>query len=128
MRDKLGGPVEAARLEEPGGKISRPVFGQNRVDERLGRGIGSTAERQRDGAKPQFEQSIAAPRLQVVMAFGRRLRDQFDLPVVEAEALVGGARLRFDRPVVGQESAARRTVLRGDGTVNWPLFRPDTLD
>ena len=116
MADQIGGPVEAARLEEPGGEIARPVFGQDGVDESLRGGIGCAAERQRDRAKPQLEQPIAAPRLQVVVAFRRRLGDQFDLPVVEAEALVGGPRLRLDRPVIGQKNTLRAAL--DDGRSN----------
>src|SRR3546814_17408469 len=67
----------------------------------------SDLERERDGAEPELEKPVAAPRLQVVVALRGGAGDQLDLPLVEAEALIGGPRLWLDRPVVGQEDALR---------------------
>ena len=61
------------------------------------------------GAKPQFEQAVAAARLQIVLPLGHRARDQFDLALVEAELLIGCARLRLDRAVIRQEYPLRAT-------------------
>src|SRR3546814_13104587 len=70
----------------------------------------SDLERERDGAEPELEKPVAAPRLQVVVALRGGAGDQLDLPLVEAEALIGGPRLWLDRPVVGQEDALRAAL------------------
>jgi hypothetical protein len=73
----------------------------------LGRGGG---EGQRDLAKPQLEQAVAAPRLAVIVALGRRPAEDFDLAGVEPEPLVDGRDLRLDRALVRQEDARRAAL------------------
>src|SRR3546814_8213823 len=43
----------------------------------------------------------------LIMPFGCGACDQLDLPFVESEALIGRARLRLDRPVVGEQDSLR---------------------
>lgn len=119
LRDEVSGPIETARGKEPGSEIARPVFGQDGVDEGLRFRVGCAAQRQGDGAEAQLEQSVAASRLQVIMALGRGAGDQFDLAFIDAKAFIGGARLRLDRPVIGQKDALRAALDdgRGDGAI-----------
>src|SRR5581483_1696600 len=104
------GPAEAGLLKEARGELRLAMFREQRVDPLLGGGVGRAAERERDRPEPKLEQPVAAPGLEVIIALGRRPRDQLDLPLVEAEALIGGARLRLDRAVVGQEDALRAAL------------------
>src|SRR3546814_11213034 len=59
------------------------------VDQFLRVGIGSAAQRQRDGTERQLEQPVSAPRLQVIMPFGCGACAQLDLQFVESDALIG---------------------------------------
>jgi hypothetical protein len=58
--EQAGGPIEAGIAQEAGGKVTSAMLGELRVDARLGRGIGCTAQRQRYGSKAEFEQPVAA--------------------------------------------------------------------
>jgi len=89
------------------------------VDEGLCRRIGGAAQGQRQRPQAKLEQAVAAPGLEVVLAFGRRLGDQVDLPRIEPEALIDRAGLRLDRALVGQEDALRAAFDDGrrDGAV-----------
>src|SRR3546814_13864957 len=49
------------------------------------------------------------------MPFGCGACDQLDLPFVESEALIGRARLRLDRPVVGEQDSLRAAFDDGGG-------------
>ena len=73
------------------GEAVRPVLGQDRIDALLAVGIGRAAQRERDRTQPQFEQPVAARRLQIIMPLRRCPADQLDLPVVEPEPFIGGA-------------------------------------
>src|SRR3546814_13803208 len=57
-----------------------------------------------------LEQSVAARRLEIILALGRRAGDQFDLPRVEPEPGISGLRLRLDRAVVRQQYALRTAL------------------
>jgi hypothetical protein len=81
------------------------MFGEDRVDALLAGRIGRAAQRQRDRPETEFEQSIAARRLQVIMPLGRRAADQLDLAVVEPEPRIGLSALRLDRTIIGQQDA-----------------------
>src|SRR3546814_8889732 len=56
---------------------------------------GCARERERGRPQVEVEQAIAEARLVVVVALGLRGGDDFDLPAVEAEALVDRANLRL---------------------------------
>ena len=71
---------------------------------------GCRAEREGEGTKPEFEEAIAAPRLAVIVALGRRPRDDLDLSVVEAEAAIDREDLRFDRPLIGKKDPRRAAL------------------
>ena len=71
---------------------------------------GYAGEGERGRPQVEVEQAIAEARLVVVIALGLRGGDDFDLPAVEAEALVDRANLRFGR-------------LREAGKSDWRSFR-----
>ena len=91
--------------------------GEDGIDPALAGGIGGPAERKRDRPEPQFEQAGSARRLQIIMALGGRPADKLDLPLVEAEALVGGAAVRLERAVVGQEYPSTVTYIGREGVI-----------
>ena len=64
------------------------MHGQNPCDGDLVGLRGSGGEGKGDLAKAKIEQPIAAPRLAIVVALRRRLGEDLDLAVVEAEAAV----------------------------------------
>src|SRR3546814_8495888 len=68
---------------------------------------GRAREGQRRRPQVEVEQAVAETGLVVVVALGLRGGDDFDLPPVEAEALVDRANLRLDRLRVRQEDADR---------------------
>src|SRR3546814_18297861 len=51
----------------------------------------------------------------LIMPFGCGACDQLDLPFVESEALIGRARLRLDRTVVGEQDSLRAAFDDGGG-------------
>ena len=108
--EKLGGPAEAARPEQGGGKATLAVLREHAVDQRLVGGRRGAANGERDRAQSELEEPVAAAGLQVVVPLGRGPGDELDLPVVEAEALIDRARLGLDRAVVGQEDALRAAL------------------
>ena len=110
MAEQRGGPVEPGRSEEAGGEVRGAARLDQRIDAGLGRRIGRCAERQSNGSQAQFEQAVAACRLQVILALGRGACDKFDLARIEAKALIDGAGLRLDRAVVRQEDALRAAL------------------
>src|SRR5690606_22408709 len=83
------------------------AFGDQRIDPGLARGIGSSAQRQGNRAETEFEQAVAARGLEIIVPLGLRPADKLDLALIEAEALISGASLRFERAVIGQEYALR---------------------
>ena len=100
------------RSMQPGARESlAAVLGENPLDARPDR----SWRRRRKGRAPtrteaQFEQAIAAPRLAVIVALGRRPRDDLDLAVVEAEAAIDRGDLRLDRALVRQEDPRRAAL------------------
>src|SRR3546814_3865260 len=66
---------------------------------------GRAREGQRRRPQVEVEQAVAETGLVVVVALGPRGGDDFDLPPVEAEALVDRANLRLGRLRVRQEDA-----------------------
>ena len=58
----------------------------------------------------ELEQPVAAARLAVVVALGRRSAQDLDLPVVETEAPVDRGDLRLERALVGQEQPRRAAL------------------
>src|SRR3546814_20812660 len=69
------------------------------------RGGGGKGERHI--AKAEFEQSIAAPRLAIIVALRGRPAQYLDLAIVEPEAFVDARNLRFGGAFIGQENACR---------------------
>ena len=65
---------------------------------------GRGAEGERDLAKAELEQPVAAARLAVIVALRDGAREDLDLPVVEAEAAIDRRDLRLDRALVRQQS------------------------
>src|SRR3546814_19822539 len=102
-----------ARGKEPGSEIARPVFGQDGVDEGLRFRVGCAAQRQGAGAEAQLEQSVAASRLQVIMALGRGAGDQFDVAFIDAKEVISGASRWSDRPAIGKNEPMRPTSSDG---------------
>ena len=94
-------------MTQPGrGEIGGTGRLQNAVDLALLGRAGRGGEGQRHRPQVEVEQAVAQARLVVVITLGRGLGDDLDLSVVEAEALVDVADLRFARQRVGQEDAA----------------------
>ncbi len=71
---------------------------------------GSARKRQSRRPQVEVEQAVAEAGLVVVVALGLRGGDDFDLPPVEAEALVDRANLRLGRLRVGQENPTRAAL------------------
>ena len=95
------------------------MLGHGACDQRLIRLGGGGSEREADFRKPQFEKSVAAARLTVIVPLGRRPGQYLDLSVIQTEAAVDRRDLRLDRALVRQEQP-RRTALdngRCDPTV-----------
>ena len=108
--NEIGGPTEPTRGEPGGGKAVAAMFGEHALDHGLIGLRGGGGEGERDLAKAEFEQAIAAPRLAVIVALGRRAREDLDLPVVEAEAPIDRGDLRLDRALVRQEQPRRAAL------------------
>ena len=79
------------------------MFGEHALDRGLVGLGGRGAEGERDLAKTQLEQPVAAARLAIIVALRRGARENLDLPVVEAEAAIDRGDLRLDRALVRQE-------------------------
>ncbi len=73
-------------FSHPGTKLSRPFSASTCSIKRLVGLGGSGGEGERDLAKTEFEQAIAAARLAVVVALRRRPGQDFDLAVVKSES------------------------------------------
>ena len=110
MRDEIGRPGDVAGLQPAGHKVVAAMFGKDLLDQRLVGLGGSCGEGERDLAKTEFEQAIAAARLAVVVALRRRAGEDLDLAVVQSKAPVDRHDLRLDGAVVGQQNP-RRTAL-----------------
>jgi hypothetical protein len=69
------------------------VLGEVAFNQRLVGFAGRSREGERDLAEAQLEQSVAAPRLAVIVALGRRAAQDLDLARVQPQPLVGWARI-----------------------------------
>src|SRR5438309_535632 len=103
MVEQRRGPAEPACLQEPLEKALLAGLSQQTIDQLPRSGIGRAAQRERNSSKRKIKQPVTAPRLEVVIAFGRSPRDQFDLTGVEPEPLVDIACLRLDRAIIRKE-------------------------
>src|SRR3546814_5998657 len=72
--------------------------------------LRSGGEGKRDRAEAEIEQPVAECRLAVVIALGRRRGDDFDLAIVEPEALVDAGDLWLERALVGEEQPRRAAL------------------
>src|SRR5665213_4269099 len=109
-------PIETARAKEIGGEVVATVLCQNAIDKSLIGGRRSPAEGKRHRPQSQFDQPVAAARLEIILPFGNGAGNEFDLAVVQAELFIGFASLRLDCPVVRQEDTLRATF--DDGRSN----------
>lgn len=131
--ERGGRPAEPAGFEQPPGEACLAAFGEKAVDPALVGGTRGAAESEGDGPEIEVEETVAAARLEIIIALGSAARDQLDLPLVEAEASISGARLRFGGAVVGKEDALRAALddRRRDaasGDVGEALGREDHRD
>src|SRR6266851_8054101 len=110
MRDEIGRPGDVAGLQPTWHKIVAATFGKDLLDQRLVGLGGSSGEGERDLAKTEFEQAIAAARLAVVVALRRRAGEDFDLAVVKSKAPVDRHDLWLDGAVVWQHNACWTTL------------------
>jgi len=69
---EIGRPGGRAGLQPARHKVVAATFGKDLLDQRLVGLGGSSGEGERDLAKTEFEQAIAAARLAVVVALRRR--------------------------------------------------------
>src|SRR3546814_6883934 len=67
----------------------------------------SDLEGECDFAQAQFEQPVAAPRLAIIIAFGRCPAQYLDLPGVEPEPLIYARDLGLGCALIRQEDARR---------------------
>src|SRR3546814_1680919 len=80
--EEISRPTELGCAEKMSGEVGGAVLRQKRIDPCLRVGIGSAAQRERDRAEPEFEQTLAASGLEGVMPLRRRAADQFNLPII----------------------------------------------
>ncbi len=104
--EHVGRPIEALAAQPGGGEAVAAVGGDRLGDGGLVGLGGGGGEGERDLAQAELEQAIAAARLAVIVALGRRAAEDLDLAVVQAEAAIDGGDLRFERALVGQEQRA----------------------
>src|SRR5690606_3662127 len=90
VRDQVGRPIDAAMTQPAGKEAVAAVFGGDLRNEGLVGSCGCGAECESDFGQAKLEQAIAAPRLAVIIPLGRCPREDFDLPVIEAEAAING--------------------------------------
>jgi hypothetical protein len=99
--DEIGSPVQASRLQKLRCEPRVSAFGEYRVDQLLRRRIRRGAECVRDWTEREIEQAISPSRLQIIVPFGCRRRNQLDLPLIEPKACVGLTGLRLDGALIG---------------------------
>src|SRR5260370_9887154 len=110
MRNEVGRPGDVAGLQPAGHKIVAALFSKDLLDQRLvgfGRSRGGS---ERDFAKAEVEQAIAAPRLAVVVSLRGRSGEDFDLAVIKPKAPVNRHDLWFDGAIVGQQDPRRAAL------------------
>ena len=110
MRDEIGGPGDAAGFEPAGHKILAAVLGEHLLDQGLVGLRGGSGKGERDLAKTEIEQAVAAARLAVVVTLRRGAGENLDLPIVQAEAAIDRRDLRFDRALIRQEQPGRAAL------------------
>ncbi len=110
---KFDGPGAAAMAQPLGREGGRPMGLDQFGDAELVGFRGRGGEGQRDLAQAQLEQAVAAPRLAIIVTLRRRPTKDFDLPGIEAEALIDSRDLRFGGALVGQEDARRTAFDNG---------------
>src|SRR3546814_6916991 len=126
VRDDVGGPAEAA--------VAQPGFGEAigamRFDQGADRGevaaLRSGGEGKRDRAEAEIEQPVAECRLAVVIALGRRRGDDFDLAIVEPEALVDAGDLWLEPALFSDEQPPRAALADARRACPTPLLRKDS--
>src|SRR5690606_37898257 len=100
-REQLGSAVQSA-VPQPGvGETGVTVIAEQPIDATLIGGAGRRREGQSDGPQVELEQPVALAGLKVVIALGRGLGNDLDLPGIEAEGSVEVASLRLVRPGIG---------------------------
>src|SRR3984893_1909957 len=110
MRDEIGRPGDVAGFQPARHKVVAATFGKDLLDQRLIGLGGSSGEGERDLAKTEFEQAIAAARLAVVVALRRRAGEDLDLAVVKSKAPVDRHDLRLDGAIVRQQDPCRTAL------------------
>ncbi len=105
--DEVGRPFDAAQAQPRREEAVATMLGDKSGNALVVGFRGCGAEREADFGQPQFEQAVAPPRLAVVVPLGRCPCEDFDLPVIEAEAPIDGGDLRFDSPLIRQEQSRR---------------------
>src|SRR5271165_2032276 len=89
-------PIEPFAAKPRRGKAVATMDGDDLRDSALVGFRGRGGEGERHLGQAQFEQAIAAARLAVVVAFGRRAAEDLGLAVVQSEAAIDGGDLRFE--------------------------------
>src|SRR5690606_11083015 len=121
VRDQVGRPVHTAGFEPGREEAIAPMLGEDLTDQHLiGFGRGG-AEGEANLRQPQFEQPVAPAALAVIVALGRRPREDLDLAVVEAEAAIDRGDLRLHGALVRQQQPGRAGLddrRRDGGTVD----------
>src|SRR4249920_1705338 len=110
MRDELGGPCDAADFEPTGHKILAAMLGEHLLNQGLVRLRRSSGKGERYLSKTEIEQAVAAARLAVVVTLRGGAGEDFDLPIVQAEAAIDRRNLRFDRALIRQEQPGRTAL------------------
>src|SRR3546814_6384591 len=70
--EEAGRPFDAGAAQEVRGEVARPMLGKDDVDPLLRIGIRGAAQRERDRAEAELEQSVAARRLEIILALDRK--------------------------------------------------------
>src|SRR3546814_495754 len=83
--EEIGGPVESAVAEPEFGEIGMAARLDQLADLDLVGSRGGGGKGERHIAKAEFEQSIAAPRLAIIVALRGRPAQYLDLAIVEPE-------------------------------------------
>jgi hypothetical protein len=101
--DQVGGPVELP-VTQPGRREAFLIGSRlNGLQPLQVFGLAHAGEGQCHLPEPEFEEPIAARRLEVIIALGRGARDRVNLPSVEAKSFVRSAALRLDCACIRQE-------------------------
>ena len=110
VRDQVGRPIDAAMTQPAGEETGTAVLGMDARDFGLVGFGGCGAEREADFGQAKLEQAIAPAALAVIIPLGRGPCEDFDLPVIEAEATINGRDLRLDGALVRQQEPRRAAL------------------